>query len=864
MVRSLAITALLIAPLSAAGAAAGGQQAPSTGSGQGRSAGSAPAPNIHGETLRQVAERTGYSVEEIGKCFPAIERWGGLGVEPEPGKLAESFARDRFRPPPKPGVHPRVYFNPEDLPEIRRRLRETRVGRLAMAGIRGRLLQASPKRDDWQALPYKPTPADYERYAAKGLHVDRRMGFRGPWVGGWINTLAEGKVPEELEKVWSENPGRTPRRYLMHLLPYEAFRCLIDDDAAGGRRVAAALTTLARRFQRDMPGWQKTDDWQVVYQLLSSHALGLTYDWSHQWMTDEQRAGVRRCIAGLTRGKRYLGLDQLPAFPGNTSNWNIIHANLLVMVLAIEGEAGYDPAVYARIVEGLRKWVTVASGPEGAPFEGLNKSAYGAQWLLPLATRAEPLIGTEYALRHVRKFLLHTMLPWGTRHVLETQIGPLRADIRFFKHAHPTDRVVDVLYGSTVRESFVPDARGTWPNIRTSYAPLWALFVADDPIGATGESYDFDAALDRLLGELAGQEPLTYFSDYRGLVVTRSAWTRDAMHLYFEPRHVPGGHTRASRNEFVLSAMGRVWAHRTVAVEDTSEMHSVVLIDGKGQGHTGGRCPAGRTVAMAEAPGATVVAADAAWAYGRMLVAADRKGARPVEQTPNDSRLKPSPLPWMARPWSFLPNWATGCKPAPGRDPGGHGYWLPYNPVRHAYRTIGLVRGPRPYVLVVDDVRKDDAEHLYEWLMQVPDDVVLAARAPGKGGGATVVDLILGEKDGDRRLLVRVLDAGRDAGQASGTRTNSRLETFETKTRRGSARHQRVVLPLRAAAGAFRVLLAPHRKGQPLPETTWNADRTRLTIAWGAGKDEVAFAAGADGRTRLALSRDGQRVVSLN
>ncbi|MGB2820014.1 MAG: hypothetical protein WBF17_03475, partial [Phycisphaerae bacterium] len=83
-----------------------------------------PAPNIAGETIEQAAKRTGYTVEEIRRCFPPIEQWA---VEPGPGKVAESFARDRFRKPPKPGVHPRVYFNPEDLPDIRRRLRETQV-----------------------------------------------------------------------------------------------------------------------------------------------------------------------------------------------------------------------------------------------------------------------------------------------------------------------------------------------------------------------------------------------------------------------------------------------------------------------------------------------------------------------------------------------------------------------------------------------------------------------------------------------------------------------------------------------------------------------------------------------------------------
>ncbi|MFP4055581.1 MAG: hypothetical protein ACLF0G_01795 [Candidatus Brocadiia bacterium] len=554
-----------------------------------------PAPDIHGETVAEVAQRTGYTGEQIRACFPPIGQWP---AELRPAELAPSFAPERFKPPPEPYVHPRIYFGPDDLPAIRRRVRETHVGRLRMAGIRGRLLQLSPRREDWEGVPYAPTPQDYARYAERGLHIHRRMGFRGPWVGGVANALAEGRVPEALEETWDEPPGGNAKGYLMHLLPYEAFRCLVDEDAAGGRRVASALATLCARHLEGLERYTRTDDWQAVYQWLSSQSIGLTYDWAYGWMTDEQRATCRKAIAAITRGKTYLGLDHLPAFPATTSNWNIIHANLLPMVLAIEGEEGYDRDVYLRIVEGLRKWVAVASGPRGAPFEGLNKSAYGAKWLLPLARRGEPLVGTRHSKAHARRFLLHTMVPWGGEHVFETGIGGLRADIRIFKHAHPADPVVDILYASTVTGLFAAEARGPWPNIRTTYPPAWDLFVADDPMGAEGGTYDFQAAFDRVLEHLREEEPLTYFSDYRGLMTTRSAWARDAVMLYFEPRHVPGGHTRASRNEFVLAAHGRLWAHRTVAVEDTSELHSVVLVDGRGQGKPGGRCPAGRTVAF--------------------------------------------------------------------------------------------------------------------------------------------------------------------------------------------------------------------------------------------------------------------------
>ncbi|MDP6634429.1 MAG: hypothetical protein QGG42_05995 [Phycisphaerae bacterium] len=812
-----------------------------------------PSPNIHGETVQQTAARTGYTAEEIAKYFPPIEKWN---ITPAPGKLASSFAAERFKAPPKPGVHPRVYFGPDDIPAIRKRLKETHVGRLQYMAIRGRLLQVSPKREDWESVPYKPKPADIERYRKKGYYILPRMGFRGPWVGGWINELAKGKVPADMEKVWDEKPSKTGRHYLMHLLPYEAFRCLVDDDAGGGKRIAAALTTLAGRFAKDMDKWTATDDWQRIYQSLSSESLGLTYDWAHKWMTDDQRRIVRKCIADIVKDKRYISLDHAPAFPGNTSNWDVIHANMLPMVLSIEGEEGSDPNTYKRIAAGLKKWVYVASGPNGAPFEGFNKSFYGAKWFGALAMRGEPLIGTEYSKNHAGKFLLHTMLPWGGLHMFETGAMPLRKDIRHFKFAHPTDPVIDLLYGASVKTHFSGGDRYLWPNCRTTYPPPWNMHLADDPIGASGGKYDFDKAFDRVMAGLtADNEPLRYYSDYRGLMTARSGWDRNAAFLYFEPRNVPGGHTRASRNEFVFAALGRMWAHRTEEVEDTSEFHSVVLVDGKGQGKSGGRCPAGRTVALDDNTLATFAAADAAWAYSHLLVSADRisKGAKPVPVTPNDSRLNKSPLPWMDQPWSFLPNWNTGFKPAPKRDPGGHGYWIDYNPVKYAYRTCGLVRGERPYAIIVDDIRKDDKSHEYAWLMQIPDDLEIISNRATKKPGGQVHDVILADKS-DRRLLVRVL-----AGGQGGLKLDPVTRTFRNR----KYAYHRLVMSQKGTVGHFKVMLHAFRKGDPLPETTLLDSGSAVKLKFGKQTDTLKFTADKDGRTRLEIDRDGKKICEL-
>lgn len=45
-----------------------------------------------------------------------------------------------------------------------------------------------------------------------------------------------------------------------------------------------------------------------------------------------------------------------------------------------------------------------------------------------------------------------------------------------------------------------------------------------------------------------------------------------------------------------------------------------------------------------------------------------------------------------------------------------------------------------------------------------------------------------------------------------------------------------VVIGSRAVEPKFVVLLYPHVQGDELPTTTWNEDKTRLTVAW---KDQV-------------------------
>jgi len=146
-------------------------------------------------------------------------------------------------------------------------------------------------------------------------------------------------------------------------------------------------------------------------------------------------------------------------------------------------------------------------------------------------------------------------------------------------------------------------------------------------------------------------------------------------------------------------------------------------------------------------------------------------------------------------------------------------------------------------VLIVDDYRKDGEQHRYEWLMQTQGDVKMV-RVEANADGT--VDLVLG--DGTRRrLLLRVLAAGDDARVPSALAEKARLEPYQFEYRNNVKTYQRVVLPLTAVNGHYKVLLYPYRDGEPRPTSVFEAGRLSLRI--GEQQDLVEFSKRKDGRT---------------
>jgi hypothetical protein len=196
-------------------------------------------------------------------------------------------------------------------------------------------------------------------------------------------------------------------------------------------------------------------------------------------------------------------------------------------------------------------------------------------------------------------------------------------------------------------------------------------------------------------------------------------------------------------------------------------------------------------------------------------------------------------------------------------------------PMAQAYRTVHLARGPRPYVLLLDDARRaDDADHLFEASFNLPDNVAVADSKTTEiqfqltepsalresefllAAGGTPRDPETGRpviKKGDPLLLVRVLYRNSNYGYPA-----PRIQVLPGRPERPFNRFSQLVVPAISKSPEFRILFYPHRSGDPLPVTAWNDDRTELTVTLAKQRDTYRFARADGGRTVFEFIRNDQ------
>lgn len=776
---------------------------------------------------------------------------------------------------PPPGVYPRILFSEADLPLFATRLRQSQLGQRALLE-----LESCLRRSFWNAAT-----SDGKVFAKlasgdlAGLEWDAPAGASPVQV----NHQFKGQQPG----IFSSHIA-----YLPEALCTMALYCLLTGDDEHGRQCAAAIANYYRLREPLIDAWNAISDsefgstrtqpdgtvwafngtgsgattWRGMHGIVGHMNLGLCLDFGGKWMTVAQRDLLRRVIAKATCGKRAYGQDAPPRF--RDVNWVTWDLPQYLAVLAIEGLEGCDPEVLQANRDTVRAFCDWGIDEQGVVFESNGKTPGGLQFqllsMIALARRGENLFGHPHFRRLLTGQLQMTSptgrvvvnsgtayWPWSQQLLSFQYLDELKA---FF----PGDKRADYLLSQSHNfpvddEGFrmfrvdgpTPDAYrgqvGKVTRLRMP-SPTYPGFVLN-PLYAT----DYPQTTRDEVGL-----PLDFSAPGQGIFASRSSNSPNAAWLCLQvrPNHYLGaGHHHADAGLFCFSAFGVDWLTESAFSQSyDGPYHNQVLVDGRSEaqpepGVANGYQGAAKYLGMTSGEHGALASADLTYAYSWRWLTQPPQVWEPAlaaqgweaDPSPELARIFAGTARYKLRPWWSSYGWGNYL--ATSR--------APFNPMRYVFRTCALVRGPRPYALVVDDLRKDDEPHRYEWTACLNGGVWQAAVPCGAGQlvlawrkyDRQVVHAPLKPEPGEPLLLVTSLGGGQP-----------RVETVPGPVdRQGKPQtYDRLCIPLTAVEARYRVLLTPFKAGEPLPTVT----------------DTLDFVVGADQRTWLTARRGGRTLVS--
>lgn len=826
----------------------------------------------------------GYTEEEIKKYFSVP-----LHIPLDETGLDRSY----IKPAPATGIHPRVIFNPEDVPLIRERLQNTKAGQSVKTAIWDHLAQTLTG----------PTAKYAKEYAAL-VSGDQKF------IDEFTLPYNQLKAKYPAENFTTPDPKTNPKgekplqmdRSIGFIMMYEAFRCLIDNDQLGGKNVASAITTLSKigdihlsanianekaRYGKAMANYQNalknppkngkppqppsdsSNDWRIVGQGPSFEGeMGLQYDFAYNFMTPEQRDTVRKFLVHDTAGMKNQGGETLRALHCGPSNWISWSCRALFPICAIEGEPGFDPAMQKQAMNAQLNFIN-SMFASGEAFEGWGKDFIFFEHLVIMAKRGINIIGSTSVRSAFVNYFVASLTPWGGGFTFCDSLAgsggkvARNADVLMYHTLFPKDVAGDFIYRNQIDGDYAgvgPKSLNTHHPFATMDALCCAIFASDLMPSTWDQEY----------AEVTKDRPLTYYGEDTGNMITRSAWNKDALYMNYLTRTIPGGHQYCDRTHFSLYGLGRFWSiyHFMRQIHDQYLPQNRTVLTADGHGPSTLEC---RSVALADMPEATFTASDLSltWNYQNRGLMKPESGAEMKQNlfNYNQFRIHPSSTPWMDFPIALLPNWYTSEKAQPTDDLN----WFKAFDVKKAFRTAGVIRGTHPYALVVDDLQLDEKEHDYDWGMILDDDLSLGSiKTTSTDAGKASADIIIDEHQkpakgtttppaNDRHLLVRVLSAN-SLTEPAGSVGVMAVPNPPQRDMQINKLH----VTSRSVSPEFKILLFPFRNGEALPTTTWNADHSVATIAWADQTDTVTFTPGKDGRTLFTITRQGKELVSLN
>ncbi len=376
-------------------------------------------------------------------------------------------------------------------------------------------------------------------------------------------------------------------------LAFDTFDALIRQDEARGKSDAAALVTAAK-ITKGL-SIQKPDP---------DLSIAMAYDFDYPYMSDDQRAAVRQIIASATSGKHTYG----GTMPDNWRDYNWMpHGTILILsALAIEGEEGYDPAIYPESVQTMKDYLHYAIGGAGGPNEEMHYFHYGmavgALSMAAMARHGDNLFSDPH-YRALPNWQIASMEPYGDAFSMHqdtpNDTGGLAANYSVMKWAWPDNPVLDMVWKNLAEINYERlGYDGNWytASVFPSDAKGWGLYKEPKAFVSPLTKWGINEVIrpadypNPVEGIEKLNLPLSYWEPFRGFLITRDKWGSEGMVLHFDINaQAVGGHSHSNSTMFTFSALERKWAIDRGFHISESKDNSNILIDGKGQGFFPGR-----------------------------------------------------------------------------------------------------------------------------------------------------------------------------------------------------------------------------------------------------------------------------------
>jgi len=599
--------------------------------------------------------------------------------------VTEGFDKSKTGKTPKVGVYPRIFTSPDEFSAIKLRLENTVTGKQLLA------------------------------VANKEL-TDMRTG-KGE-VGKLYISLKNNEIKQSYNETLFKNIENLVAIQGLLAQVYNDRNLMNETGKVSGNLIKLMIQFINSRPQNPIRLSEVKED------IYSGGKLAKLYDFTAACLSAENKKLFTDFFAKETYGKFSDGMN----LPHHWRRWNHLASSIAypLSILAIEGQKGFDKRIYDRGVELLQDYLTYTFTAEGMSTEGMTYTfgpfADDLLFMAAVARRAKTNPFTNGHFRAIPDWLIYTLSPnpkalWtshgdtGSATLLPWEI------MMYMKYFFPNDAKIDYVLANALPAEIkkVPD--------------VGAYVLVADP--------------DKSAAQYNGIPPvtlaLTFFSAQRGTFITRDKWSQNGTCFQFDGRQdmMYQSHDHSDKGNFNLASHGRLWVVDGWRSTET-KYHSAITIDDRGQGYFA--TPA-CWLNYVDRPEATFGVIDYKYSFDWFWIkspAADIMLGKKTEKMWEEGIY--------GQTAKKLESYYPGVKPQ--RDPlrkvteyfsgsietnpliWHEDSWpmrMPNYPVEHAFRTAGMVKGTHNYMLIVDDLKKDHQERLYNWNMPMPLDVELVS-----------------------------------------------------------------------------------------------------------------------------------------